>query len=119
MAQNKAAKKLLRKQLNMRRVLFALLPCVAGAVYFFGWRCLAVILWAGAVGFVTEYIFCRLRGEPVSEAVFLRRFRAEHLQSRTGGPLFCLRLLPGGVDRHVGAGRRRGTGGPDAMDHGG
>jgi Na+-transporting NADH:ubiquinone oxidoreductase subunit B len=71
MAQSKAAKRLLRKQLNMRRVLIALLPCVVGAVYFFGWRCLAVILWAGAVGFVTEYIFCRLRGEPVSEAVFV------------------------------------------------
>lgn len=71
MAQNKPAKGLLRKQLNMRRVLLALLPCVAGAVYFFGWRCLAVILLAGAVGFFTEYIFCRLRGEPVTEAVFV------------------------------------------------
>ncbi len=55
----------------MRRVLWALLPCVAGAVYFFGWRCLGLIVWAGVVGFVTEYIFTRQRGEPVTEAVFV------------------------------------------------
>jgi Na+-translocating ferredoxin:NAD+ oxidoreductase RnfD subunit len=30
--------KLLRKQAAMRRVVLALLPCVAGGVYYFGWR---------------------------------------------------------------------------------
>ena len=71
MAEKKKPKKILLKQLAMRRVLLALLPCVAGAVYFFGWRCLGLIVWAGVVGFVTEYIFTRLRGQPVSEAVFV------------------------------------------------
>ncbi|MBN2315931.1 MAG: RnfABCDGE type electron transport complex subunit D [Sedimentisphaerales bacterium] len=55
----------------MRRVLLALLPCVAGAIYFFGWRSFVVVLWAAAVGFLTEQIFTHRRNEPVSEAVFV------------------------------------------------
>jgi Na+-transporting NADH:ubiquinone oxidoreductase subunit B len=49
----------------------ALLPCVAGSVYFFGWRCLFVVLWSALVGFIVELVFSRRRGEPVSEAVFV------------------------------------------------
>ena len=71
MAGKKKPKRVLLKQLLMRRVLLALLPCIAGAVYFFGWRSLALVLWAGAVGFTVEYIFTRLRGEPVTESVFV------------------------------------------------
>jgi len=71
MAQSKKPKSVLKKQQAMRRVLLALLPCVFGAVYFFGWRSLFLVLWAGAVGFIVEYIFTRLRGEPVTEAVFV------------------------------------------------
>ncbi|MHC4509761.1 MAG: RnfABCDGE type electron transport complex subunit D [Planctomycetota bacterium] len=63
--------RVLKKQPVMRRVWLALLPCVAGAVYFFGWRSLAVVVWAAVVGFVVELIFTRSRGEPVSEAVFV------------------------------------------------
>jgi Na+-transporting NADH:ubiquinone oxidoreductase subunit B len=55
----------------MRRVLLALLPCVVGAIYFFGWRSFAVVLWAAAVGFLTERISTHHRNEPVSEAVFV------------------------------------------------
>ena len=55
----------------MRRVLVALIPCIAGAVYFFGWRSLFVVLWAAIIGFIVERVFTRLRGEPVSEAVFV------------------------------------------------
>ena len=55
----------------MRRILLGLSPCVAGAVYFFGWRSLGLVVWAGFVGFVTEYLFTRWRGEAVSEAVFV------------------------------------------------
>jgi Na+-transporting NADH:ubiquinone oxidoreductase subunit B len=54
-----------------RRVLWALVPCVAGSVYYFGWRCLWLILLAAVVAFLTEYIFTRRRGEPVSDAVFV------------------------------------------------
>ena len=59
------------KQTIMRRVLIALLPCIAGSIYYFGWRCLFLIAWAGAVGLFVEYIFTRSRGEPVTEAVFV------------------------------------------------
>jgi Na+-transporting NADH:ubiquinone oxidoreductase subunit B len=71
MVERKSLKRLLLKQKMMRRVLLALVPCVAGAVYFFGWRCLFLILWAAVVGFIVEFIFTRRRGEPVSEAVFV------------------------------------------------
>ena len=63
--------KIFRKQPAMWRVLLAMLPCIAGAVYFFGWRSLFIIIWSAAVGFIVELIFTRLRGEPVSEAVFV------------------------------------------------
>lgn len=71
MAGKKKPKRILLKQLIMRRVLLALLPCVAGAVYFFGWRSLAIVLWSAVVGFLVEYLFTRLRGEPVTESVFV------------------------------------------------
>jgi Na+-transporting NADH:ubiquinone oxidoreductase subunit B len=51
--------------------MMALLPCVAGSIYFFGWRCLFVLVWSVLVGFIVEFIFSRRRGEPVSEAVFV------------------------------------------------
>jgi len=60
-----------RKQPAMRHVLLAMLPCITGAVYFFGWRSLFIIAWSAAVGFIVELIFTRLRSEPVSEAVFV------------------------------------------------
>lgn len=62
---------ILKKQAIMRRVLIALIPCAAGSVYFFGWRSLAVIIVSCGAAFLTEYLFCRQRGEPVSEAVFV------------------------------------------------
>jgi Na+-transporting NADH:ubiquinone oxidoreductase subunit B len=61
----------LRKQAIMRRVGLATLPCVAGAVYYFGWRQLAVIAVSCAVGFAAEWLLARRRGEPVSEAIFV------------------------------------------------
>ncbi len=63
--------KIFKKQPAMRCVLLAMLPCVAGAVYFFGWQSLFIVAWSAAVGFLVELIFTRLRGEPVSEAVFV------------------------------------------------
>ena len=71
MARVNGSDKVLKKQPIMRRVLVALLPCVAGAIYFLGWRSLAVVLWAAIVGFLTEQIFTHLRKESVSEAVFV------------------------------------------------
>ena len=62
---------ILAKQPINRRVIWALIPCVAGSVYFFGWRCLFLVICAGLTGFLVEFVFTRRRGEPVSEAVFV------------------------------------------------
>ncbi|MBN1817102.1 MAG: RnfABCDGE type electron transport complex subunit D, partial [Sedimentisphaerales bacterium] len=71
MAEKKAAKGVLRRQKPMDRVLLALTPCIAGSIYFFGWRCAAMVLVACIAGFITEWAFCRKRNEPVTEAVFV------------------------------------------------
>ncbi|MBN2212337.1 MAG: RnfABCDGE type electron transport complex subunit D [Sedimentisphaerales bacterium] len=71
MAEGKKPVKLIQKQPIMRRVMFALGPCVAGGVYFFGWRSLAMVMVSCGVGFLAEWLFCRSRKEPVSEAVFV------------------------------------------------
>ncbi len=64
-------RKRLRFQAPMRRMLIGLSPCVAGAVYYFGWRALAIVLLSCTAGFITEYSFCRRRGEPVTQAVLV------------------------------------------------
>jgi len=67
----KKAAPVLKKQPIMRRVVLASVPCIAGSVYFFGWRSLAVVAVSCLFGFLTEYLFCKTRGESVSEAVFV------------------------------------------------
>ncbi|NLF39085.1 RnfABCDGE type electron transport complex subunit D [bacterium] len=79
---------LLRAQKPMRKVMIATLPCIFGSIYFFGWRSLAVIIVSCAVAFTVEYLFCRRRGEPASEAVFVT------------GILFAL-IMPPTVPWHV------------------
>jgi Na+-transporting NADH:ubiquinone oxidoreductase subunit B len=63
--------KLLLKQTIMRRVLIALVPCVLGSIYFFGWRSLVMILIAVITGSFVEFVFTHKRNEPVTEAVFV------------------------------------------------
>jgi Na+-transporting NADH:ubiquinone oxidoreductase subunit B len=63
--------KLFKKQKAMRRVVLATVPCIAGSIYYFGWRSLAVIAVSCAAALLTEYAFCRWRKEPLSEAVFV------------------------------------------------
>jgi Na+-transporting NADH:ubiquinone oxidoreductase subunit B len=71
MAKTPGAKTILRKQPPMRRVLLALLPCLAGGIYYFGWRVLATVLFCCVVGFIGEWLFCRKRNVGVTEAVFV------------------------------------------------
>ena len=59
----KKATPVLRKQPIMRRVVIASVPCIAGSVYYFGWRSLAVVAVSCLFGFLTEYLFCKKRGE--------------------------------------------------------
>lgn len=48
----------------MLDVVIALLPALAGAVYFFGWRSLTLTLVSVAVCVAAEYIWCRLMHRP-------------------------------------------------------
>ncbi|AQT69491.1 Na(+)-translocating NADH-quinone reductase subunit B [Anaerohalosphaera lusitana] len=55
----------------MRRVLIASIPPAIGAVYFFGWRSLVSLLVCCLTAFIVEHLFCRKRGQPVTEAAFV------------------------------------------------
>lgn len=55
----------------MRKVIYALIPIIIAAIYFFGWRALVMAIWASIVGVLAEWIFERKRNKPVSEAVFV------------------------------------------------
>jgi len=67
----KKPRKILQKQKIMRRVIFALIPCITASVYFFGWRSAAIIAVSVAAAFLTEFLFLIKRKQPVSEAVFV------------------------------------------------
>ncbi len=66
-----AKPKLIKYQKNMAVVLVALAGPAAAAVYYFGWRALAVLAIANLAAFATELFFTRRRGEPVTLAVFV------------------------------------------------
>jgi Na+-transporting NADH:ubiquinone oxidoreductase subunit B len=87
-AQVKSQSTWFKKQPAMRKVLLASLPCVAGSVYFFGWRSLAMILFCCIVGYFFEWLFCRRRNEPVTEAMLVTAV------------LYAL-VMPPGVGWHV------------------
>ena len=55
----------------MMSVIYACIPCVLGAVYFFGLRVLFVLAVCCAVAFFFEWIFTRKRGEAVTSAIFV------------------------------------------------
>lgn len=71
MRRSTASKKWFRHQPMMRKVEMALLPALFGAIYFFGWRTLAIVLWIALIATITEFTMARKRGEPVSEAVLV------------------------------------------------
>lgn len=60
------------KQKNMLRVLYALAPVAVAAIYYFGWRVLALLVVAGICGFGTEWFMqSRKPKGKVSYAVFV------------------------------------------------
>ena len=59
------------KQANMRRVVYSLVPVAVAAVYFYGWRVVAVLSCVFAAGIATEFITSRQRKQPVSMAVLV------------------------------------------------
>lgn len=60
-----------QKQPAMRKVVQALLPAVIGAVFFFGWISLAIVLISVLTCVLTEWLFVRGNNGKVSEAVFV------------------------------------------------
>jgi Na+-transporting NADH:ubiquinone oxidoreductase subunit B len=58
----------------MKRVLIALIPATAAAVYFFGWRALVLLAAVNLAGFLTEFLFARASKAEVSSAVFVSCF---------------------------------------------
>lgn len=80
---NKKKQVLIRWLPNMKKVLYALIPVTAGAVYFFGWKALVLVIISNLAGFITEFIFNKKSfNEPVSSSVFV------------SGTLFALTLPP-------------------------
>ena len=67
----KKGPKLFMKQKIMLRVVYALVPVLISAIYFFGWRVLAVLAITWAAGIATEFITSRSRSQPVSMACFV------------------------------------------------
>lgn len=63
--------KFFMKQPQMLRVVYALVPILLSAIYFFGWRALSVVAVVIAAGLTTEWLMTRQRGKPVSLAVFV------------------------------------------------
>ncbi|MDW7709707.1 MAG: RnfABCDGE type electron transport complex subunit D [Deferrisomatales bacterium] len=55
----------------MTAVLTALAPAALTALYFYGWRAVAVLAVTNAAAFATERYFTRQRKEPVTSAVFV------------------------------------------------
>lgn len=60
-----------KRQKIMDKVLIALTPALIGAVYFFGWRSLAVVVWTCACCALIEYWFASKRGDPCTEAALV------------------------------------------------
>lgn len=58
-------------QQPMKRVLFASVPLLVAAVYFFGWRVAVMAAVVSAAAYATEACFTRQWKEPVSSAVFV------------------------------------------------
>ncbi|MBS3822037.1 MAG: RnfABCDGE type electron transport complex subunit D, partial [Phycisphaerae bacterium] len=64
-------KPLFLKQPQMLRVVYALLPVLASAIYFFGWRALSIVAVCYLAGGITERITSRQRNQPMSMALFV------------------------------------------------
>ncbi len=62
------------KQKVMRTVVFMLLPATIAAVFFFGWRSLAMVALSVISCVITEWLFVRGQNGKVTEAVFVTAF---------------------------------------------
>jgi Na+-transporting NADH:ubiquinone oxidoreductase subunit B len=61
----------IQKQQSMRTVLYGLAPLCLLAIYFFGWRFIAVFAVVGFVGLGCEWLMARRYGYKITESVFV------------------------------------------------
>jgi len=61
----------IQKQQAMRTVLYALVPLCLAAVYFFGWRFIAVLAVTVATGLLCEYLMAKRYGFKITESLFV------------------------------------------------
>lgn len=67
-------KPLFKPQKIMNKVLIALTPALLGAIYFFGWRCLALLVFVCVVGCATELFMAKRRNDPLTVACLVTCF---------------------------------------------
>jgi len=68
------SKKTFMRQKMMTRVVTALVPCLIGGVYFFGWRSAVMVGWVLLWGCLTEWFMARRRGDPLTESCLVTCF---------------------------------------------
>ncbi|NCB01588.1 MAG: RnfABCDGE type electron transport complex subunit D [Spirochaetia bacterium] len=61
----------IQKQQAMRNVLIGLSPLVLAAIYFYGWRFLALYAVIGAIGLLSEWFMAKKYGYKVTESLFV------------------------------------------------
>jgi len=64
-------KKYFIKQNMMRTVIISLIPITISSIYFFGWRTLVLLFWVTLFGVGTEWIYEKIQGKKISEAIFV------------------------------------------------
>jgi len=64
----------MQMQPPMLKVLYALIPLVVAAIYYFGWRFLLVLAVVNAVGILTEYLMARTYSMKVTSSVLVTNF---------------------------------------------
>lgn len=67
----KKKKPFIKRQKMMDKVLIALAPAMLGAIYFFGWRSLALVAFVTGIAIVAEWVMARQRKDQVSEAAIV------------------------------------------------
>ncbi|MDY7027595.1 MAG: RnfABCDGE type electron transport complex subunit D, partial [Spirochaetota bacterium] len=58
----------MQMQPPMVRVVYALVPLVLAAIYFYGWRFLAVLALVNIAGILSEYLLARTYGMKVTSS---------------------------------------------------
>ena len=61
----------IQKQQAMRNVIIGLIPLILAAIYFYGWRFLALYVVVGATGLLSEWLMAKKYNYKVTESLFV------------------------------------------------